>query len=192
MLSGYKPIGIKYFDATIASVTYMDNTTWEARGLDVWAKEVSDAFTIEGYQEKTEELKEDALLAESNPYIQILGSEKNENRPYFTIDIENVGEKTIKDFTIIVLQYDENGYAVNASLRVGTYWDATVVRNAKNYTFESANIKADIKCQGRSNTIFESECATYKVIIYAIEFIDGSIWTNDYAMQWQLYNENER
>lgn len=181
---------VKFIDAMISSVTYKDGTTWGTEGLDAWAKDVSDEFSVEEYKNKVENMKSDAILAESNPYIEITGTAKFDDNKFsnsddFEISVINIGDKTVKKFSVIVLQYDGNGYAAGVNF-------GFVVSNADRATVDPANLDAGQKGGWNWSLFFDADCKTYKTLIYDIEFKDGTTWTNEYALQWMLYNEDER
>ena len=182
---------VKYMDVTVSEIVYKDGSTWKTDGLDAWAKDVSDEFSVENHKQTIEGMKTKAVLAEENPYIKITGTSKYNNNRYstneeFSLEIQNVGDKTIKKFDVIVLQYDSNGYAINVS----PY--SFVTTNGRTATVDPANIDPNESGGWTWSLFMQGECDSYKVLPYHIEFKDGTVWSNENALPWILYNEDKR
>jgi len=181
---------VRYIDATISSVTYKDGEEWKTEGLDAWAKDISSEFSVEEYKKKIENMKTAAALAERNPYLEIVFSEKYDDNKYSNSDdldlvVKNIGDKAVKTFNVILLEYDGNGYGVNVRFEY-------VVHSSNIVTVGSANLNPGDKNGWNWSLVFEPECKTFKTLINEIEFMDGTTWKNENALQWMLYNEDER
>ena len=182
---------VKYMEAMVSSITYKDGSVWSTKGLDAWTKDVSDDFSVEEYRHSIDAMKSDAILAESNEYLKITGSSKYSDNQFsndddFDFSAENIGDRDIQKFDIIVMEYDANGYGISVS----PY--EFVMQNCRVVSADPANLMANCEATYNKSLFFESECKTYNTLVYEIEFKDGTKWTNEYAFQWMLYNKDKR
>ena len=104
----------------------------------------------------------------------------------FDLIVKNIGNQTIQNISVIVLEYDNNGYAI----RVSPY--DFVTQNARAVTVDPANVEPWKTGGWNWSLFFDSECKSYDVIIYSIELKDGTTWSNENALPWMLYNEDRR
>ena len=182
---------VKYLDAAISTATYANGREWRATGLSKWAKDVAKKFSVESYARTVEHMRSAASKAESASDLEIISSEKyNDNRfsnkDDLKLQIKNTGQNTIKDVKFIILQYDANGYGI------GDGYGSHCVRNADTLRFTDANLPAGSSSTVEWNLLFEPQCRDYKLLVFTVEYTDGTIWKNEYAMQWMLYNESKR
>lgn len=180
---------IAYIEATVSSITFMDGTTWNASGIDSWANDVAEQFSVDAAKQKIEDMKDESNKAENCPHIRIISSKKYSgsrvsSRDSFDIECKNISDRTIREVEFYVLGYDQNGYAaavnlsdLKANLRVGSTEFALTPGNTMITTFDF---------------FFEENVKQYAVIIHKLEFDDGSVWKNPYTFQWLEYNEDMR
>ena len=177
--------GVKYIEATASSITFTDGSTWTASGIDSWANDKVKIFTVDNYNQSIENMKADSDAASKNPYMEIISTEKysdGHNLEIFNIDVKNISNKNISKFEFLMLEYDQNGYAI-ASL------ENFVTRNCVRFIVPE-NVAPGEKIGLKYDLFFPENVKKFAVIIYEIEFSDGSVWTNPYTFHWLLYNQD--
>ena len=182
---------ISYVEAAVNKITYTDGSEWIAKNIESWVKAATEEFSVEEYKQSIEDMKALAVLAESNPYIQLEKSKKYSDNRFSNQDdldvyYKNIGSQDVRSIESIIMQYDSNGYAVNVS----PYSYVTI--NCRKTSFEDANVVAGGTASGNNSLFFESDCEDYKILITELEFMDGTKWTNKNTFQWILYNQNKR
>lgn len=182
---------VVYVEATVSSITFTDGTTWTADNIESWADDTTSAFSVDDYKAKVENMKAFSMQAETNPYVKIVAADKYDDNQFSSSDdlditYKNIGTQDIRRIEAIVMEYDENGYAINVS----PYSYVTI--NCRKISFDDANLVAGGSCCGNNTLLFEGNCERFKVLITELEFVDGTKWTNNNAFQWIVYNENER
>lgn len=182
--------GMKYVSMTVSEVVYDDGSTWSTKGLDAWAKDAGDIFSVEEYKQKIENMKTDALLAEVNPYAEITRIKKTNENQYsdeddLDITLKNIGNQTIKRIEIIIAEYDKNGYGVGINFPFVTV-------NTKAASISNANLPAGTQGSWGWSLFFEPTCSTSKGLVYQVELEDGTVWTNEHALHWMLYHQDRR
>ena len=182
---------VKYLDAAISATTYKNGRERKVNGLPKWAKDTEKRFSIDSYARTVEHMRSAASKAETASELEIISSKKYNDNQFSNKDdlklrIKNTGQNTIKDVKFILLQYDSNGYGI------GDGYGNHCVRNASTLHFTNANLPHGNSCAVEWSLLFEPQCRDYKLLVFTVEYTDGTIWKNEYAMQWMLYNEDKR
>ena len=182
---------IFYVISTVVKITYMDGTTWEAEAIEKWAEDEIKNFSVEKYKKKIESYSVESNNAVNNGYIQIVTTDKYHDNQFSTKDdldatVKNIGSKDIRSFSLLIAQYDQNGYGVNTSP-----YDI-IKQNMSGADVDDANLKVGGTDEFSWSLFFAPDCKEYKIIVNEIEFSDGTTWKNPYLLQWILYNEDKR
>ena len=94
---------------------------------------------------------------------------------------QNNSDKVIKEANFVVLQYDSNGYPVDAEYDMYKYNN---IDNSYRCSADSANV-APGGTYGRGYYWNIADKATViKACVNTVEFIDGTTWTNPYLEYW--------
>lgn len=189
--SAYINEDIYYVSATISKITYKDGSIWEADAIEKWAENEVNNFSIDNYKKKISSFSVESNNAENNGYLQVVSSDKYHYNQFSTKDdldvtIKNVGNKDIRTFSLIVAQYDQNGYGVNTSP-----YDL-IKLNMSGADVDDANLKTGESDEFSWTLFFNPDCSTYKIVVNEIEFSDGTTWKNPNLLYWILYNEDKR
>lgn len=170
-----------YIDATVSSITYMDDTIWNAKGIDSWAKDAINNFSVDKARQTVESYKDYSNKAVDNGYLQYAYTMVDDD---IAFELLNSSRKTITGIELLVLLYDSNGYSVD------TFSDF-MVDNCFSYK-ETASL-----APGDTHFLTTSYLPRYNAkycnsIIFSLDFSDGTHWTNPYTGYWIKYNENMR
>ncbi len=185
-ISSFYGVNGKYVVATIVYIRYQGDETWEANNIEAWADNTIKNFTVDGYKESINALKDKAVLAETNEYVEIVSTEKYHDNQFSNKDdlsftLKNISSNTIESATLCLLEYDENGLAIPTSPH-NTY--------AKNdhVIGGTINLLSDTTNSFIKSLFFEPTCEKYKCIVKDIVFSDGTEWTNPYVYEWIFCN----
>ncbi len=179
---------IKYIKATVIETTYFDGDKWESSDPDKWVKKLPKNLDIESFEKN---MFLNASKAKYSPYLEI-GSEftlERESYRYYgdydiTLDFKNTGDKNISNYKIVCAGFDSGYNAV--TLSNGFISDNAMLLEAN---------KNELKIHtGKSlGVIFydaiDNLASELDIIVYSIEFDDGTTWTNEYALEWLNANE---
>lgn len=178
----------KYAVSAITWAEFADGSKWEMDWPENWANDARSTFTVDGYKAELEELKAEAVLAETNEYATLLGVKVSNENPYstkldFEFNVQNNSEQGITQMNVFVLEFDENGFPVSVSP-----YDTYCMNGHQ--TGGTVNLAA-----GESNSyvddLFASPTtANIKVIISYIVFQDGTEWQNPYVYEWIVANNS--
>ena len=185
-VSFYESSEAAYVSATVSKITYQGNEEWENNNVDVWYDNVIKNFTVDAYNDAVALFAGDAKKAETNEYVSIDSTDKVYRNQYSTKDdfdftITNISDKDIAGLNVLVLEYDENGYAVSTS-PYNTYF------KNDNKTGGTVNLVSGATDSFTDDLFFVAECKQYKCIVSYIEFTDGTSWENPYKYEWLFVN----
>lgn len=94
---------------------------------------------------------------------------------------QNNSDKVIKEATFVILQYDSNGYPVDAEYDTYKYND---VDNSYRCLADEANV-APGGTYGRGYFWdIDDKAAVIKACVQTVKFTDGTTWTNPYLKYW--------
>lgn len=176
----------KYVVATIVYIRYQGDEIWEANNIEAWADDTIKNFTVDGYKESINALKDKAVLAETNEYVEIVSTEKYRDNRFsdqddLTFTLKNISSDSIESVKLHFLEYDKNGLAIPTS-PYNTY-----VKN--DYAIGgTVNLLPDGTSSFTKNLFFEPTCENYKCVVKTIVFSDGTEWTNPYIFEWIICN----
>ncbi len=178
---------VKYIDAVVTHITYMDNKEWSVNA-DSWTSD----FSIDSRIKQIEDMRENAISAENNPYLKIVSSEKWHGNKFdssqnISITVKNIGDKPISTIYITVMEYDENGYPLNVN-KPGY----AALPNADKLKLDFSVVDAGDTQEYEAHLFFMSDCKDYVLLVSSIDFTDGTTWNNENTLPWIIYNEFKR
>lgn len=186
---------VHYIKTAISFIKFKSGKTWEIGSKDAWSENAIADFSLEAEKDSKTALKADAEAALKNPYIELSGIQSKHSTNQFInandlfFDVKNTGDKTIKSFSIIVLEYDSEGNGIYLT-GAGYLWNWRYVTiNSHQITCDGLNVqqKANFVCSSHIIT----NCSNQLVIVDQIVFEDDTVWNNDCALQFMMYNESE-
>lgn len=172
--------GYQYYTAVVSYVKFRDGSEWKADNLQLWIDDVNMNYSKEDWFAERDKLKERAVKAESNEYLNNLtnigATTWSGNDPRLLINTpDNLDITKVKSFSSIILLYDKKG----------KYVDYTII------TVESKNA-SEINSGDRGwklSQIAPDDLGYTKNIIYSIDFTNGESWSNPYSTYWLKYNQ---
>lgn len=180
----YEP-GCAYARVIVSSITFSGDEIWENPDAAIWAVTRGD-FSVDEYNAEIAAMAANAKSAETNPYITIVSTRKFDNNRYSNSDdldfsVKNTSDKTISSAKFFVLQYDSNGYAIDAN----SYNDYCKNGDTLSGTL---NLMPGTTNGYNASLYFEPSCSQFKIIPYSVTFEDGTVWDNPYLFEWILVN----
>lgn len=178
---------IKYIKATVIEITYFDGDKWESSNPDKWVKKLPENLDIESFKKN---IFLNACKAKYSPYLEI-GSEYTLERESYrihgnydlTLDFKNISNKNIAKYKIVCAEFDSSYHAV--ALRGFISDNSTLLEvNNNDLKINAGKSKGIIFYDAIDNLTSELD-----VIVYSIEFDDGTTWLNEYALEWMNANE---
>lgn len=127
---------------------------------------------------KIEELKQSQLVEVTNCRAY--------NRGYYytfmygSVTVKNNSDKVVKTVDFTILMFDDSGYPVDADYKIYTDTYANSMRCEHN----SCNIEPSEEYGSNWQFTLPEKCRKIKACVRSVEYIDGSIWTNDYYDYW--------
>lgn len=188
---------VRYVKSVVSYIKFKSGEEWEIGDLDAWAEDTIKNFSVEEQKKYPQSLKADAEKAMNNPYLTILNTnaKASENVLVDTLDLEmtfkNIGEKPIRSFSLIVLEYEDGNKGV-------TLPNHSWAVNYQYITNNSHQIDAELplspqqEFEAVAESALVSYCKDFLIIVEYIEFEDDSVWYNDCALQFMIYNEAEK
>ncbi len=180
----------KYVVAIIKNVKYKGGEEWNAVGVDEYFSNLEKNFNIEEYEKNFKNKVEgNGVLAQENEFLKI-------NYTYITHDnefslnkdyhyyVENISDKTILEFGIIVAEFDENGLPI----RTSPYDHFS--RNSRGIG-GIANLASGEGQEFYNDLFLEPNCENTKCIVSYIKFYNGYEWENPYIYEWIYLNSGE-
>ncbi len=191
---------VRYVKSAISYIKFKSGKEWEMGNLDAWVKDTIKDFSVEDQKNYVQTLKADAEKAMDNPYLvfksaRTTRSENRYNNPErealdLTTTFVNISDKVINSFAIIVLGYESGNKGITLTLS-----NRNVGWNRRYITKNSHRIESDFQVRPQeefsqtAKSALASYCTDYLIIVECIEFEDGTVWNNDYALQFMMYNE---
>lgn len=167
------PEQCEYMEAVIASVTYPNGKKKACEGVGVWG-ESRTQINPQAYEETIQEMRElQGVEAKKCPAASISVGALEEGKQKLEI---TAGDQPIKDLTLYVLWYDEEGMPLDSG--------GAFVKNAESIT--SGGLQA--QQTGSYSAEAPAGAAKAKIIIRNINFEDGTTWENAYFYEWAFVN----
>lgn len=184
---------IRYLKIAVSFIKFKSGKTWELGDKDAWAETVVADFSLETEKESVKTLKADADAALTNPYIELSNIYSKHSTNQFIdandlyFNVENIGDKSISSFSVIVAEFDGEGNGIHLS-------NAGYLYGLKYITLNSHKIPCDgLSVQQKETFVCPSHimpnCASQLVIVDQIIFEDDTVWDNEYALQFMMFNE---
>ena len=105
-----------------------------------------------------------------------------------TTVIQNCTNQVLKNATIVVLQFDNNGYPVNADYSMYAESGAS---NSVRIGADSINVQPGGTWGSNRNASIADDATRVKACVKSAEFYDGTTWHNPYYDHW-LETEKDR
>lgn len=188
---------VRYVKSAVSYIKFKSGEEWEMDDLDAWADDTIKNFSVEEQKNYPQSLKSDAEKAMVNPYLSIVNSKTvpNGNSFYDALDLEftikNICDKTIRACSIIILEYEDGNEGIKLPNQMWNF-------NYQYVTNNSYQIDVELPTNQQEELNFVAEaalvgnCKDYLLIVESIEFEDDTVWSNDCALQFMIYNENSK
>lgn len=188
---------VRYVKSAVSYIKFKSGEEWKMDDLDAWAEDTIKNFSVEEEKNYSQSLKSDAEKAMVNPYLSILNSRTtaNGNSFYDALNLEftikNIGDKKIKSCSIIILEYEDGNKGIKLPNQMWNF-------NYQYITNNSYKIDIELPSNQQEELPFVAEaalvgnCKDCLLIVERIEFEDDTVWNNDYALQFMIYNENSK
>lgn len=105
-----------------------------------------------------------------------------------TVVLQNCSDKVLKEATVVMLTFDDNGYPIDADYSM--YTDGGV-DNTNRCATGSINIQPGATWGNRYSWNIADEATKIKACVKSAEFYDGGTWNNPYYEHW-LETEKDR
>jgi hypothetical protein len=183
----------RYIKTAVSFIKFKSGKTWELGDKDAWAEKTIADFSLDTERKYVETLRADANAALTNPYIKLSNINSKHSTNQFIdandlfFDVENSSDKNIASFSIIVAEFDGEGNGLHLS-------NAGYLYGLKYITLNSHKIPCDgLSAQQKTSFVCPSRimpnCSSQLVIVDQIVFDDDTVWDNEYALQFMMFNE---
>ena len=104
------------------------------------------------------------------------------------VSLKNTTNQVVRDATIVILQFDNNGYPVDAEYSMYQYGD---VENSYRCGADSINLQAYGTWGANNHWNIADGATRIKACVLEAEFYDGTTWENPYFEYW-IEKEKDR
>lgn len=186
---------VRYVQAAVSHIKFKSGKEWEMGDVDAWTQDTIAAFSIEQEKNYLQSLKSDAEAAMDNPFLTITNTHSKQGPSYLdALDLEctfkNIGDKPIRSFSTIILEYEDGGKGVQLSNQ-SWKWNYQYITNNSRRLETELSLQPQEDFSGTASSALVSYCTDYLIIVDHIEFEDDTVWNNDCALQFMMYNESE-
>lgn len=164
-----------YMDCIVFSTQDADGNISSAQNVDIWEETVVSAFQIETYQSTLiDSTTEAANTASTNPYATLSNIVWNDSE--ITVDLETTAESEVKSVYLFALWFDGDG--------------APIETGSCSYCKNGELMVAHIQSLGLHSYVFTApeKAHSAKLLVQAVDFTDGTQWTNPYCYEWIVHN----
>ncbi len=188
---------VRYVKSAVSYIKFKSGEEWEIGDLDAWAEDTIKNFSVEDQKNYAQSLKADAEKAMVNPYLTIsnvkttIGGNVLADSLDMSFTVKNIGEKTVNYFSVIVLEFEEGNKGVKLPNQSWT-WNYQYITNNSHQIDAEISLSSQEEFSGVAESALVSYCTDYLIIVERIEFEDGTVWHNDCALQFMIYNEQQK
>ena len=190
---------VRYVQAAVSYIKFKSGETWELADKDAWADETTASFSVEAQKEYIASLKADAEAAMENPYLSVIEPKihGNSNKMLtqaqaLSFSFKNIGEKTIRSFNAIILEYDAAGKGIELTNQSWRWNYQYITSNSRLLKVDANGTEPQREDSVSCDLFLVNECASCLIIVETIEFDDDTVWYNDCALQFMAFNESEK
>ena len=188
---------VRYVKSAVSYIKFKSGEEWEMGDMDAWAEDTIKNFSVEEQKNYAQSLKADAEKAMNNPYLTIFNSNTTPSNNSLidaldlTTTFKNTGDKPIRSFKLIVLEFEEGNKGVTLPNQTWTWNYQYITNNSRQITADFP-LEPQQEIESVAESALVSYCKDYLIIVEYIEFEDDTVWYNDYALQFMMYNEKEK
>ena len=95
--------------------------------------------------------------------------------------LKNQSDKVVKSATIVLLQFDDNGYPVDAEYSMYQY---NSIPNTYCLNANSINMLPGTTWGNNNYWYIADRCTRVKACVASVDFVDGTTWNNTYLSYW--------
>lgn len=188
---------VRYVKSVVSYIKFKSGEEWKIDNLDAWVEDTINNFSVEEQKNYSQTLKADAEQAMVNPYLSVtnINASRSQNSYIDALDLGctfvNIGDKAISSFALIVLEYENGNKGVTLPNQTWQ-WNYQYITNNSHRIDAEIQLSPQQEFEAVAESALVSYCTDYLIIVEYIEFEDGSVWNNDCALQFMMYNESEK
>lgn len=168
------PANCLYVVATVAYTIDSSIQKVECKGLDTWAKETEENFTVAGHKKQMEAWAQEGAKAETCEYVKIDSLTVTDG--VLEVGLTNLKTQDFPQVHVYLLLYDENGYPIDGGGKTCPNCKLVNLPNLRSeetatytYTVPAGTVSA-------------------KCIISAVKNDEATLWSNEHQFDWLYSN----